>query len=429
MNPFKNKNSRRRFEVILILMLVIVAGLSFLTPSTKAVVRDQTISILAEKDSYVDSYYPTANNGGKDWLIFGDYILGWNEAYLFFNFSDKPTSWTKAEIAIDMYSVSQTFNVTASLINDTWNELTINYINKPTHREVIETFTVAEGKVYTIDVTNYIAGRNNISICLNASNYLQNGYVQARSREGNYGTLFPGPFLVWTYPEDVTITVTSPTSSTSWFEISFYTIRWTSSTSAITNVKIELYKGNIFIEEITSILGYTANDGEYEFYVSSSENYLGNNYKIKISDYDDSQVFDYSAEFSINIGSGTITVTNPTDSSTWTPGSSQSITWTSTGTITSVDIDIYKGNILMYYIDDLFDIGTNLWTIPSDIEQGTDWKIKVSNADNSNQYDWSEEFTIASSANASAIPGYDILLMGFLSILTTLFIIRKKLKK
>ncbi len=85
-----------------------------------------------------------------------------------------------------MYSISETFNVTASLITDSWDELTITWLNKPAHREVISTFTVAEGKIYKIDVTDYIAGRDNISICLNASDYLQGGYVQATSKEGTY---------------------------------------------------------------------------------------------------------------------------------------------------------------------------------------------------------------------------------------------------
>ncbi len=35
---------------------------------------------------------------------------------------------------------------------------------------------------------------------MNASNYLQLGYVQARSREDDYGSILPGPKLIWTLP-------------------------------------------------------------------------------------------------------------------------------------------------------------------------------------------------------------------------------------
>jgi len=184
--------NKKIFLIIGMTILILMVNTSF-TKGTTA-----TVSTIVEKDSYVDSYSPDSNNGGKDWLIFGNYILGWNEAYLYFNFSDKPASWTKAEISIDMYSVSETFDVSASLINDMWDEYTINWLNKPEHGEIITTFTVAEGKVYTIDISNYIEG-GGISICLNASDYLQNGYVQARAREGSMGDLFPAPKLIWTY--------------------------------------------------------------------------------------------------------------------------------------------------------------------------------------------------------------------------------------
>lgn len=282
-----------------LIIILIVIGLTFNITPIKGITRDKTVSTVAEKDSYISSYYPTSNYGGEDWLIFGDYILGWNEAYLHFDFSDKPADWTKAEISIDMYSVSETFDVTVSLINDTWGEYTIDYMNKPIHREIITTFTVAEGKIYIFDITGYIEGRSSISICINASDYLQTGYVQGNSKEGAYSSE-DYPQLIWTYPETAEITVTNPTSSSNWKDFNTYTIQWTS-VGSVEDVKIELYKGATFVEEITSLFGYTTNDGEYDFYVSSSENYEGTDYRIKITDYDDTNVYDYSDYFSINI--------------------------------------------------------------------------------------------------------------------------------
>jgi len=283
---------------IIILGLIILFGMTFNITPIKGITRNATITTVAEKDSYVETDNPTSNHGGKDWLIFGDYILGWNEAYLFFNFSDKPANWSKAEISIDMYSVSETFNVTVSLINDTWGEYTINWLNKPVHREIITTFTVAEGKIYKFDISSYIEGRDNISICLNASDYLQNGYVQGHSKEGAYSSE-DYPQLIWTYPEIAEITVTSPISTDKWEEFNTYTIKWSSSGS-INKVKIELFKGTTFVEDIC-ILGYTDNDGEYDFYVSSSEDYYGVDYRIKITDYDDANVYGYSSSFWINV--------------------------------------------------------------------------------------------------------------------------------
>lgn len=213
--------SKDRIRVLLGLLVIFMLP-SFI-PNITGVEKNVTISTIAEKDSYVLKNYPDSNNGGKSYLIFGNQF-GWNEAYLHFNFSGKPTGWTKAEISIDIYYISETFNVTVSLITDSWDELTINWANKPNHGEVITTFTVATNKIYKVDVTEYIAGRDNISICLYASDYLQGGYVQARSQEGRSSSSpEKNPQLIWTYPDDVTITITNPTSSTSWYDIdTFY---------------------------------------------------------------------------------------------------------------------------------------------------------------------------------------------------------------
>jgi hypothetical protein len=173
----------------------------------------ETISTIAEKDSYVSDAVYNDNDGGKEWLIIGNYDNNyWWETYLYFNFTDKPVGWTKAEIWIVMFSVSETFDVAVSLINDIWGEYTIEWLNKPNHAELITTFTVDEGYFYTtIDVTNHIEG-DGISICLNASDYLQTGYALAYSRErlgyinfgGNHVRV--SPQLIWTYDTSITTT-------------------------------------------------------------------------------------------------------------------------------------------------------------------------------------------------------------------------------
>lgn len=170
-----------------------------------------TKSTIADKDSYVDSSNPTSNYGGQDWLIFGDYITSWREAYLNFDFSDKPSEWTKAEISIDMYYISETFNITVSLIEDNWGETTITWLNKPDHGEIIANLTVSEEKIYKIDVSEFISG-DGISICINASDFLQNGYVQGSSSEG-YFFSEDAPQLIWTYNDILTDLMTFLPSS------------------------------------------------------------------------------------------------------------------------------------------------------------------------------------------------------------------------
>ena len=393
-------------KILIVLSIILVPSFIFAIQPVNAIVRDQTLGTIAEKDTYVRQYNPTTNYGGQSYFLVGrDVFSAAVEAYFYFNFSDKPVNWKSAEIALDLYSISSTVNLSVYLIEDTWNELTLTWNNKPTKGEMIDSFLASAQKIYTINVSSYIAGKNNISICLWTPELFIYNQIQGDTREG----YFNPPQLVWTYGENVDITVTSPTSTTDWFELYTYSIQWTS-IGLIDNVEIELYKGNTFVEDITWLLGYTGNDGSYDFYVSTADNYKGTNYRIKITDHDDPTVFDYSDYFSINIGSGTITVISPSSISSWVPGSFHIITWSSTGNIIDVDIDIYKGNTRVYYVSGVSNIGLYTWTIAEDIEQGADWRIKISNSDDSGESDWSDYFTI-STIGGPSIPGYNIIVM------------------
>jgi len=409
-------------KILIVLSIILVPNFIFAIQPVNAIIRDQTIETTAEKDTYAREYNPTTNYGGQSYFLVGrDVFSAAVEAYFYFNFSDKPVNWENAEIALDLYSISSTVNLSVYLIEDSWNELTLTWNNKPTKGEMIDSFLAATEKIYTINVTSYIAGRNNISICLWTPELFTYNQIQGSTREG----YFDPPQLIWTYGEIAEITVTTPTSSSKWFEYNTYSIHWTS-LGSINDVEIKLYRGSTFIEDI-SWIGYTSNDGTYDFYVSSAENYKGSTYRVKIIDHDDPNVFDYSDYFSINVGSGTITVTSPSSMSSWAPGSSHFITWLSTGNIVNVDIDIYKGGIQMYYVSGASNDGLYTWTLAEDIEQGTDWRIKISNSDDSGESDWSDYFTISTSVVPS-IPGYTFIFMIGIFLLA-LFPIGKRIKK
>jgi len=92
------------------------------------------------------------------------------------------------------------------------------------------------------------------------------------------------------------ITIYSP-RSTDLFENDCNDIQWTT-TGDINQVRIELYIGNTFLEVINP---QTYNDGSYSWCLSSSDTYDGSNYRIRISDYYDGSIYDYSEYFTIEI--------------------------------------------------------------------------------------------------------------------------------
>ena len=90
------------------------------------------------------------------------------------------------------------------------------------------------------------------------------------------------------------LTIITPNISSSWECGTSQSISW-SSTGIISNVKIELYRNDVFVMEIISS---TANDGEV-YWVVSSELVSSEHYQIKIIDVSDASIFAYSNYFEI----------------------------------------------------------------------------------------------------------------------------------
>jgi len=187
------------------------------------------------------------------------------------------------------------------------------------------------------------------------------------------------------------ISVTSPSSSNTWYGGTRYTIRWSSSDSG-NYAKIELYNSGNYVSTITSS---TANYGSYKSYswqVSSSLS-AGSSYRIKITSTTYSSVYDYSDYFSI--GERTITVASPEYGDIWYRNSEFSITWDSGNAGNHVDITLYKGGYLHTTIKSYEqNDGSYDWTIPGSTSLGSDYKIKVQSRDYSSVNDMSDYFTI-----------------------------------
>lgn len=161
---------------------------------------NMTISTIADKDSYVNSYYGIDNYGDASYLLsgfyFSDEIV---ESYFYFSFRDKPSNWIQAEISLDIWSVSQTTNLSICIIEEEWDEDTLNFINRPLKGLEITILQISESGIYKIDITDYIEGRTSISICayVEISNYLDD-YICITSREGYISNAL-APQLIWTY--------------------------------------------------------------------------------------------------------------------------------------------------------------------------------------------------------------------------------------
>ncbi|MFX1313840.1 MAG: Ser-Thr-rich GPI-anchored membrane family protein [Promethearchaeota archaeon] len=125
----------------------------------------------------------------------------------------------------------------------------------------------------------------------------------------------------------------------------------------------------------------------------------------------------------------TITITSPNLTDTWTIGKSQSIYWTSEGNISNVKIELYNISSLVLEINaSTINDGEYFWTLPSDLDLNTLYKIKITDISNPAIYDYSDFFEITTRSSPSRIPGFNVIIVIGISSLLLLYYI-KKMKK
>lgn len=196
-----------------------------------------------------------------------------------------------------------------------------------------------------------------------------------------------------TPPEDTPIStgniiITSPNGNNNFASGYSQPITWTANTS-ISKVKIYYTKGNT----LNNIDYNELNDGSYLWNIPSSQT-PGTNYKIKICDYNKSDICDES-DYNFTIIGGTgepIMVTFPNGNMSLAGGYSQTITWAETINDTYVSIKLYKNGSLNSTINpSTANDGSYPWTVASTLTADDDYTIKICGTSN-NQCDESDNY-------------------------------------
>lgn len=157
-----------------------------------------------------------------------------------------------------------------------------------------------------------------------------------------------------------TITVTSPNGGESWVVGSTQTITW-NSTGLVDSVRIEYSLDNG--ASWTTIVAQTPADGSHDWAVpdTSSQETL-----IRITDADDGSPTDISDDVFSLLGTA-LTITSPNGGETWLAGSSQTITWATTGTVEFVTLEYSadNGSTWNNIITNISNTGNYPWTVPA----------------------------------------------------------------
>jgi subtilisin family serine protease len=172
------------------------------------------------------------------------------------------------------------------------------------------------------------------------------------------------------------LTITSPLSGTDWSRGSTRTIEWTTVGSQNASVKLQLYRGNTKVKDISF---KAANDGLYDWLLPNSLA-AASNYRIKLNTVDN-LVSTWSGLFTISLP--TLAVTAPAAEAAWTRGSTPTITWTKTGTQNaSVKVQLFRGTTKVLDIaGSTPNDGSLPWLIPVTLAAGSNYRVKVKTAD------------------------------------------------
>ena len=193
------------------------------------------------------------------------------------------------------------------------------------------------------------------------------------------------------YINQKTITITSPRSGQTLYQGDTHIIRWTSQNTG--NIfRIELYKIGSLAKIITSNY-YTSGSSKSYSWTISSEITTSSSYSIKIIDTSDISIYDYSGSFAISERS--LKITSPSGGETWFKGETYTILWNSKNIGDYVSIKYKKEHAYYYNTIDTSapNIGEYEWKIPSHLEIGHNYQIKINSWSYSNIYDISNSFS------------------------------------
>ena len=213
--------------------------------------------------------------------------------------------------------------------------------------------------------------------------------VESVSNTNIFG-LNPGDFNIVLQP---TITVTSPSSASSWVVGSQQTITW-ASVNVVGNVNIKLSTdgGNTFPVTLKSIVSNDENE------VIDVPNNPSTSCVVKVESVSDTSIFGRSEGNFTIMSEPKITVTTPNSSTNWTVGSQQVVSWNSinvTGNV-NIKLSVDGGNTFTIALkSNTSNDGNENITVPND--PSTSCVVKVESVSDTTIFGRSEgNFTITS---------------------------------
>ena len=158
-------------------------------------------------------------------------------------------------------------------------------------------------------------------------------------------------------------------------------------------VKIELYKGGVYVSEIVDSV--RVDEGYYKWAIHYNT-IPGTDYQIKITSTSVAGITDISDGY-FEITRGVLTVVSPNGGEKWARGTTQVITWDSYGYVGDyVKIDLLHDDVQVYQISaSTVNSGSLSAIIPKETPIGTNYEIRITSTSDLQISDTSDsDFTI-----------------------------------
>jgi hypothetical protein len=190
---------------------------------------------------------------------------------------------------------------------------------------------------------------------------------------------FRAPFTI----QQRKITVLFPMESDELVPFTTFTIGWTSlGVSPSAKLRIDLFLNSTHIHEISN---QTENDGIFKWRVLTGVdliNHTYSHYQIRIQDSETQKYIGLSPFFTIT-KEKFMKITSPVNNNSFTQGKKMNIIWETDSTSYKVNINLMRGNTVIYDIEPVRNKGSYDWIIPLTIRPGTDYYIFINATDNS----------------------------------------------
>ncbi|UCH65009.1 MAG: T9SS type A sorting domain-containing protein [Ignavibacterium sp.] len=181
------------------------------------------------------------------------------------------------------------------------------------------------------------------------------------------------------------VTITSPTANDNWKAGTMHSITWDANFE--NNVSIELLKGN----SINRILSSSSSGSSFNWIIPFDQ-IGGSDYRIRVGSIINSVVNDTSDFFTITANQ--ITITSPNGGELWYKDSTQTITWTD-NISGDVKIELFEEDNLddrtpIEIINQTESDGLFEWTVPTEIEPSTEYRVKITMLADEDIFDFSD---------------------------------------